>query len=324
MNESTTEDPILSRVQKLLDKAWSTTFDGEKESLLAKAEELMQKYSIEQFMLLDPARSTTAGSVKFAKPEARAMVAYPPNLDYEVYNAVWQMFYSLARHMGVRVGPRKPDSPWGTYIVVGYPADLDFLQMMHQGLQLHFLSKIDPHVTPETTWEVNLIALKQAGFKWQDIHNKLRKHPDYPNQCPWERSIGVRFTAIYKRWRDANPDEPANLSSPAMWRQDFIIGYCRGIDARLVEMRQAVIANDANLPALLADKKSEVDNVFDELYPPPPPVKPDPNAKIRPVRYARPRYRMVSAAARAAGGGAAKTADLTGRAGRVGGSRGEL
>jgi hypothetical protein len=318
-----TEETILAKVQKLLDKAWSTNYEEEKQSLLNKAEELMQRYSIEQFQLQDPSRANTAGEVKGSKPEARDMVAYPHISEYEVYNSIFNMFHALARHLGCRVGPRKQGAGFGTYIVVGYPADLDFLEMMHQSLQLHFLSKVDPAVTPEVSWEMNLIALKQAGYKWEQIHYRLRDgHREYPNTGPWERSIGVRFTAIYKKWRDAHPDEPANVSSPKMWRQDFMIGYCSGIGARLYDMRQDLLANDKNLPALLDDKKSLVDEMFEELFPPPPPVKVTSDNK--PVRYGRTRYRAMSTAARAAGGSAARQADLTGRAGRVSGAKGEL
>lgn len=307
---------ILGKVQKLMDKAWSTTFPAERESLLAKAEELMLRFSIEQFMLEDPTRQNMA-SVKSMKPELREFWYMGENTygnsDGETMTAIQQMFYSLTTHVGGRVGH------FGYYSakVVGFPADLDFLELMFLGLKMHLISNVEPTVVPDSPWEQNLVAFKQAGMKWEDIHKNLLGHPDYryANQ-PWERNIGVAFTAVYSKWRKANPDEPANTGSPKLWRKSFIQGYTEMIRQRLSEMRANVIKNDSNLPALLADKKSVVEEAFLEMFPPPPAVKITASyGKGRMVRYKAPTLNRV---AMSAGRNVAATADLSGREGRVG------
>lgn len=318
------DDPILQRVQKLVDKAWSTTFTAERDSLLAKAEALMLKYSLDQFKLLDPNRPQTAAPIKGQDPELRTIWYFGEGtyVNYEVATPIWQMFYALARHLQCRIGVDRSDYAK----VVGYPADLDFLEMMFLSLKLHLLSKVDPHVTSDLSWEQNLIAFKQAGFKWQDIHLKLQNHPFYPyhNQV-WQRNMGVRFTAVYKRYRDANPNEPANTGNPAVWRRDFIEAYVMEIGDRLRRMRHAALEENRLLPALLNDKGNALERYFMELFPPPPPYippPPDPNAKPpKPMRYRAPKYVAMSHAAMAAGRSAAQTADLNQRGARVGSAR---
>ena len=312
-----------SSAQKLVDKAWSTTFESEKEALLAKADALMLKYSLDQFALLDPSRATTA-PIKGQEPEMRVIHYFGEELrtyDEQIMSTAHTIFYHLATHTGCRVG----SFGWSNSKVVGYPADLDFLEMLVLSLKLDLLKRVDPQIVPEITWELNLVALKQAGRKWTVIHEMLEKHPNYKYRGQaWSHSIGVSFTAVYKRWRDANPDEPHNVANPTMWRRDFMDGYATGIVRRLRDMRAASVQENKNLPALIADKTKSLDDLYNELWPPVE-IKSTSTGKGRVQRYRAPKQRAFSAAAQAAGLSAAAKADLSDRSGRVGNStRGEI
>ena len=328
-------DPILQRVQKLMDKAWSTTFPEERESLLAKAEELMLKYSIDMALLQDPNRPNSAPFVKFAKPELREIyyfgtdsaIAY--EYGWDVINACQSMFFSLARHVGVKIGYHQPSK----VKVVGFPADIDFLEMLYVGLKLHMMASISPTVDKALTWEENLAKFKNAGLKWEEIHYKLRgAHlPDYPysNRAGdphgrlWERPMGVRFTGVYKRWAEAHPEVPRNMDNPDAWRRGFIAGYVDMIHERLSRMRAAVVANDRNLPALISDKLDLVQIALEEFFPPPPPptqeqldawAKEQASRRRRVAKYVPP---AVSATAMRAGRDVAATADLSNPGSRI-------
>lgn len=322
------EDTILVKVQKLVDKAWSTTFPAEKESLLAKADALMMRYSIDQFKLLDPSRPNTHGSVVNAKPILHEMWYFGQDNDMpedgNIRDAIHQMWYSLATHFGCRVGY----FGWRSAKVVGYQADIDFLEMMFLSLKLHLITNADPMCVPEVSWEGNVIAMKQSGMKWEQIHEKLQRHPSYPLVGrEWSKSVGLRMYAVHKDWRDANPDEIANTGNPAQWRRSFVTGYVAEIRDRLAQMRRATMAaeENRNLPALLADKKSEVDEAFLIFFPPPDTVPNTAASKMRVSRrYAAPKQPTIDRAAVAAGRGVAKKADLSGRAGKVGGSHGAI
>lgn len=312
------QDPILRKVQKLVDKAWSTQFEHEKEALLAKADALMLKYSLDQFALLDPARATQA-PIKGQDPEMRDIRYFGDELrtyDEQIMSTAHTIFYNLASHCGCKVGY----FGWYNSKVVGYPADLDFLEMLFLSLKLDLLRRVDPQIVKEITWELNLVALKQAGRKWTVIHDMLQKHPNYKySDQAWSHSIGVAFTGVYKKWRDANPDEPHNVANPTMWRRDFMEGYAIGIVRRLRDMRAASIQENKNLPALISSKTKSLDDLFNELWPPVE-YKDTGSSKSKVQRYRAPKQRAFSAAAQAAGLSAAQQADLSDRGGRVGNS----
>lgn len=318
------EDKILDKVQKLLDKAWSTTFEAEKASLLAKAEALMLKHSLDSIMLQDPSRPNTARAPRGQTPEIRTMAVFQSegywSIDPEIRNAMFGLLSAVADHLGCRTTYQ------GTHYhemkIVGFPADLEMVEMMYLGLKLDFTTRMDPKIVSSLSWQLNLLALKQAGRKWEDIHLMLQDHPGYPHKGSWQRKFGVQFTGIYKKWRDENPDEPANTGSPKMWRTDFCLGYVQGIRTRMYEMRRAAMEGSDNLPALLKDKKQVVNDFFACEFPP---VEVVLDANAKPIKWTKPKSRAVSVAALAAGNAAAQHADINHRNSRVsGGVRGEI
>jgi hypothetical protein len=314
------EDTILQKVQKLLDKAWSTTFEGEKQALLAKADELMVKYSIEQVQLLSPDRPSTAAVIKGSTPELREILYYGQGdqglgYDQNTRETMARLFYSLAIHHRVRVG----QYGWSMSKCVGYPADLDFLEMMFLSLRLHILQTMDPTVEMDESWEDNLAKFKNAGFKWENIHAKLKRHPSYQFASqPWTRPIGVRFTAVYKKWCDINLSDPSErvMANPKQWRESFMDGYTAEISRRLTEMRIATQKANPNLPALLADRKPVLDEAFYEWFPEQRPREQGGQGKSA-VRYTKVKERPIVRSAINAGSRAAKSADLSGSNGRV-------
>lgn len=325
MTDFNEDDPILQKVQKLVDKAWSTTFEAERESLLRKADALMLRYSIDQYQLLDPTRSNTAAPIQGQSPEMREIWYFGQGVsagrvldDYDIIGSIASMFYDVAMHFHCRVGYYG----WSQAKVVGYPADLDFLEMMFLTLKLNLLSRIDPKVTPAISWKENLVALKQAGHKWEQIHYKLQVLPDYPlKDKPWAsggKGFGI-FPSTYQAWLRRNPDEAKNFGSPALWRRSFVEAYGDEIRYRLHQMARHSSATVDNLPDLIKNKDAGLDDLFNELWPPIPYVEPvDDGSKKRVVRYKEPKPKAVSHQAMAAGRAAAQTADLNQRGSRVG------
>ncbi len=334
------QEGILAKVQKLLDKAWSTTFEPEKEALLAKADALMTKYSIDQFMLLDPSRPNTAAAVKAATPEVRTIVYFQEgslDLGLETLDLMSQLFWHLAMHNHVRIG----SCGYKESKVVGYNADLDFLEMMFLGLKLHVISTVSPRCDPAKTWGENVALMKGAGYKWEQIHEKLTGHPGYPKRdAPWSKSVGLRMYDEYKKWCEANltEEEDRVKANPKQWREGFLYGYVAEVRERLARMRQESLKSNPNLPDVLASKKNPLDEMLREHFPSlRPPTEEERAAaeaarleqekanKRKPVRYREPKPRYVSTAAANAGRRSARTADLSGTNGRMGAAKaGEL
>lgn len=314
------EETILQKVQKLIDKALSTTFEAEKQALLAKADELMVKYSIDQLHLLDPNRPNTASYKGASEPELREIWYFgdsytQTDVSADLMDSLSTLFWHLAHHLHVRIGYYG----WRNSKVVGYPADLDFLQMMFLSVKLDMASKLDPEVNPAIPWEDNLAAFKHAGYKWERMHSKLQRHPNYKfKDQPWTRPIGVQFTAVYRKWIEAHPEAVRNKSNPKQWRESFIMGYVYEIRERLAAMRRATMEGNPNLPALVDNKKSLVEQKFLELFPPPPKVETTGTVKTKAVRQRTYKGPNIDYTAFGAGRTAAATADLSGANAKVG------
>lgn len=259
------EESILRKIQALVDKAYSTTFEAEQQALLAKADELMLKYSIDQMALQDPLRPNTAPNVKGSKPELRTFEFLKESVDYEIRSALSDLFRYCASYLFVRIGS------WTYHDAkcVGYPADLDFLEMFYLRLKIHLIANLDPKPDPSKPWVDSMAALKNAGFKWEQIHDKLDgRHPDYPySGQEWQRKFGVRFTAEMKRWSEQHGESRNKAGNLANWRRDFIDAYVWRLKRRMDEIRRNTLEENPNLPALLNDKKSEVDEAFWTEFP---------------------------------------------------------
>lgn len=259
-------EDALRKIQALIDKAHSTTFEAEARALLQKADALMVKYSVEAFQIMAADRPNTARPVRESKPEQRTITLLEGDTGADPYMRMTlsSIFRSCAQHLFVRV----IDYNYREAKVLGYPVDLDFLEMYFLKIKLHMFSNMLMTVDSSKPWVEVLVGLKNMGYKWIDCHYKLREHTGYPyRESEWERRFGVTFTAKMKKFCEEN-DVPRNSSSnPQAWREDFLDGFSGRLSGRLREMRQTTLNENPNLPALLNDKKSEVDEAYYDLVP---------------------------------------------------------
>lgn len=252
---------LLRKIRGLMDKAASTSFEAERDAFLLKADELMTTYTIESWEL------------EFARPAAERErpimqeYEYGSTGDEDSDDKLSQLFYALSRYTRVKVGMYG----WRRSKIVGYKADLEYLDLLFTTLRLHLSKNMVPHPSTELQYLENLALLKEAGFKWQRIYEELV--PFYPDQFPlgevpreeaqerasrqflevpdahtpggvryfrltMPRPIGVRFTGEYTKFCKTQGRERI-YSSPASYRKWFMIGYVDRIDSRLHKMRMA-------------------------------------------------------------------------------------
>lgn len=337
------EEKIMDRIQKLIDKAMRTEFEPEQQALLQKADALMVQYSIDQIKL--SMRQATDGSVRGQAPTYKVCLVQQGAIDNdagnEVYYAIHSMFNNLIPHFHCRAAYKMPEAegggraPEGHKVIIGYPSDIEFLEMLFLQLKMHMLANLSPKLDISRPWVENLANFKNVGMKWKDIHYEIRTHPDYPwrNQ-PWERKIGVSFTARYRQFMENLGQERVMTSSPETWRTDFVAGYVVRIASRLKEMRQQTVNEGDNLPALFKDKAAEVAEQFYILFPEERPHPEDCKCdacerRRKPVqssgRGGGYKFRYRNQGAMNAGARVANSADLAPSSGRVsGGTKGEI
>lgn len=344
----TKRESVLRKVQALLDKASSTTFDAERDLLIAKADEMMATWAIEEFELgqKDPKKSV--------RPELRGIVV-PPSGGFDIRMPLSSMLQSLCRHVGVRVGGYKWErDAEGRNVdvlqVVGYPSDLDYVEMLFLNLQIHFLSKMDPKPDASKSDLENFIALWESGDDYKSIWRKMG----------WEwltnGSSGTGLvTAERKRLRGLRSAyaarcaeegrEPMKGLKGETYRKSFIAGYAARISSRLSEMKTARDEAASGHELAIVSMRDDLDEFFFDVYPDRRPHPKDCECeschfakcvnekcdrpkckewnrnKNKPVRYAK--AQPIDGRAYRFGGSVAESADLSGSS-KVAGTKGAI
>lgn len=346
---------VMRKVQALMDRADSTTFEAERDACLAKADQLMAAYAIEQFEL-DMARPVGDRE----KPEVR-FVDIPRTGDYDVDELYRQLFTSLIHHVGAMYVDWKREG----YRVIGFKSDLDWFDWLFQSIRLHMLNTMKPKPSTDLSLEENIVMLKETGLKWADIYDQLlpvfHSHPKFrkygqqedmpvsygylkfdgwwfPRNMP--RPWGVWCTGVYTNHCKKH-NLPRNYASPTVYRRSFVEGYMARIRARLAEMREARGQAEVGKGLVLAGKEGDLKELLYELRPE---LRPHPDdcdcdrchrcadpkcqrlgcvAARKPLKFRAARYveHKIDHGAMRNGARAANSADLMGGRGNVGGSK---
>lgn len=339
---------IMGKVQAMLAKAESTTYGPERDAFIAKADQLMAAYAIEAFEL------------EFARPAQERRQPSLKKFDYgntgewKADRMMYQMFVPLADLCRCKVGT------YGYHDaqVVGYPEDLEYLELLWTNIRLTLAANVEPRPDPNKEIGENVAILKEAGMKWDRICGLLGV--PFVKDGPDVRRLFSQYKEFCKR-----TGRKTVGSNPNLYRESFIEGFTDQLRDRIREMKyaQGESAGAAGKGLVLAGLE---DALLEELYKHFPHLRPhpkdcdcdarchvkkcvDPNCARtdsciyrncrdranckhaickemrKPVRYSAARERSIDHAGRQAGRGAANKADLSGGRRNVGnGPKGEI
>lgn len=171
-----------------------------------KADALVTMYAIEEFEL-----AMRGDKNARQVPELREYEYgdFPPELREEM---AW-IFGALAEHCRCKIG-------WHGYHrskIVGYPADLEYLDLMFTSIRMHMSANVRPHPSKEMGYEASLALLKESGMKWKDIY--LRLLPIFPERFVDSVANVARqkkdsyagktpYQIDYERHTERHPDTP--------------------------------------------------------------------------------------------------------------------
>lgn len=304
-------DNILLKVQKLMGLAeHPNTGEEEAQAFRVRAQELMQRYRIEESELI--AADPTAGMRPVMKTWPLCESSSP------FYNEFYWLFSACATHAGVRItyswGP-DPDNDGKPSLlakIVGYESDVRFATMLYATLRMQFSSRLEPKYDPDLSDEDNVYNLRSAGVERIRIA-RMMGWGDSNSAC-------ARVTKVYKVACDARGEEPVLTgkgNSVALYRKSFAKAYCARIDDRLYHARTTAGVENAG-ELVLAGRKESVAEAFYEFFPHLRP-KPAGDGVATTGKAGKQRYRKYtppkeSALGLRAGREAADTADLTARA----------
>ena len=311
-------DSTLRKVQGLLAKAeHPNTGPAEAEAFRAKAEELMQRYRIEEHMLIK------SGSGEM-KPVLKTWGVCESNSVF--YNTLYTLMSICARHAGVKMtykwGP-DPDNGGKHSLLaqlVGYESDVRYAIMLYVSLHMTFSARMEPKYDPNLSDADNVYALRGAGVERWRIAQIMGWAPE-GLQDPAIAKESARVTKVYKQACEARGEDPLLVgrgNSVKAYKESYTDAFVTTINNRLYRMQMEAGVNNAG-ELVLADRKTRVQEAFYEFFPD---LKPQPytgattgQGKGRRRSYAMPK-RKYSPAGDIAGTRAANEADLTGRAGR--------
>lgn len=283
MTEKTAADrrtDLLRKVRGLIDSADSFESKGQSEvaqSYRNKADNLMTMYAIEEFEL---------AFNKNHDKEAPQVIQYDyGDLPKEGGDELVRLFHALATHCRCKVGIYG----WQFSKIVGYPADLEYLDVMFTSLRMHLSANVRPQPTRDMGYEASLALLKESGMKWKDVYLRLlpifperfvgtvadvsKKPSDYGRKVTvgdhefWEeipRPIGVRFTKEYTTFCEEQGRERV-YADPKVWVRSFVEAYGYEIRRRIREMSTATSEATASSGKELV-LKSIMDDLLEFFY----------------------------------------------------------
>lgn len=270
-------NPMLNKIQALLNKAEGTDNPAEKEAFLEKAEQLMQKYSIDAAMLAEAKR--LAGGVK-EDPEQRIITFMPAN--DKLGNQWYNLIIAVAKHYDCEF------FGWtsGSGYLVGFPSNMDLVEMVYTSLRLQALQKLDPTPVRELSYDENVYILHEAGVKWQAIAHLMNKAYHEATELglelgagweitPWEvdsagkgKKDGGRLIRACKRWCKEIGETYRAVQSPVTFQRSYAQGFLNEVRdrfARLRKYRDEQVASTTGAELVLFDRNKAVQDMMDEL-----------------------------------------------------------
>lgn len=255
-------DPkLLNKIRGLLDKAGSTEFPNEREALLGKAQELMDRHDIEEAQLELEGRGETR------KPIKREIDLG----DWTFSAQKIDLFYAFAKHARVRCAIEFRERHYFA-TVVGLENGISFAEMLYTVAVMEFITKINPGWRKEVTFDANVKALKESGRKWVDIAFEANRNGGNPRTGkPGSVTDGAWLKTAYRRECD-RLGEPVvrHTQRHEAYRTSFASSFVTTIQTELWKMRRdaekATGVNVGNLPVIRSIDE-RVDEEFYRLFP---------------------------------------------------------
>lgn len=252
-----TEAQIMEKIRLLLDKASNTSHEQERESFLAAANAMMTRHAIDQAML-DNTRTTgekrVATTMRFKLFDA----------TFEWKDAFTTVMFELTRTNRCRMVFRGDDD----IIVVGMQEDVEWTQMLWMNVFFEFVSKVNPSWKKERTMGQNVLAFKEAGWKWEEIWKA------YYNAVGGETEDGLSYydpkkasylMREYKKELRSSGREAVATQRHGAYRASFVRAFADRISYRLEVMRaQNKIVEDETSGSAVA--LLDVSHLIDEEY----------------------------------------------------------
>jgi hypothetical protein len=296
---------ILERVRGLLAKAASTEFEEERKTFLAKADELMEIYAIDQAMLL-LADDVNAKLVTKHSMSLKWMWEMT-GVDWDAVSSIYWLWESCVRHCRcVSPGYNKMGQDANIW-VYGTESDLAYLDLLFTDLYLQLSGTIRPTFNPSAEIGSQVRIAKEAGMTWDQILDwtGLRDDP-----------LGKRLLPAYRRHCEKFGLAQVKIS-PKTYQLSFVQAFCSTIRSRLMAMKQQREGGSSDTGSMALVIRNIEDQARDEMYGDFPDLRPHPQGCTCKACDARRKAKMPARRSRAHSYAAASQGSQAGQAARI-------
>lgn len=246
------EEKILSRVQKLLDKANANGVTEEERKLfLDKADELMFKHSIDEAMLM-----ASMSKEDRRKPISERFHAADPDAPH------WEKFRTVLMYIANLQRVRSAFHYDGDVTLVGYFEDVEYVKMKWLNVYLHFSKTINPRWDTALSPEHNAYNFHRSGTAWTEVEAIA-----HLNGCSWNIK---RLRAGYRAYCDHIGEEATRMTQRNFaYKESFAEAFRTRIAIRIVELMEErdKMASEAGALVAVKDLGLEVDEMYYDLFP---------------------------------------------------------
>lgn len=248
---------MLEKIRALLDKADATTFPEEADAFRQKADALMVQYTIDQYQV-DQMKGKDQRQVPIMKKITLC------GAGDMFSDQLIELMGHLSRHSRCRIvlyNTRYRKMHPIEVAIVGFPADVDYVEMLYTSLRLQMSLGLEPNRDPNESDLENVIRMKEAGVKWERIWHLMGWEDFEPKKA-------TKWQQRYTRHCQESGKERV-YANPANYQRNFADGYVTRIWTRLTEMKrdqeQTIVGGSQAL--VLRDIGKEVNDEFHRMFP---------------------------------------------------------
>jgi hypothetical protein len=230
------QEGILRKVRALYAKAASTNFPEEKELLQAKADQLMEAYALETWMIDTGQDAEKSKLIVRRDFDMTWWDQLGTTLDWDAKSQVWWLFDACARHCRCYVSGATISWGQNNVPVYGMAQDLDYLDLLFTDLFTQLFGTLRPKFDPKKTLGHNICLAREAGMRWSDVA-VWSGHPEWYDALSGKYKDGGRMKREYLNHLKSVGRENERI---AIHGATYVLSYLNGFNTRIRERMRAM------------------------------------------------------------------------------------